>query len=299
MNNLIKFAAAGLLAFGFIPSASAAGGAALADLGSLESGAIPEPAAPSAAVPGQDAANLDLFSYFGYGKISEAAAMPTEKGIKGAAKPSVISIKLESIRNVYLKPALVFTTGAGTKVYLSGTKAANCPDGGNSCEEADKFFLMLTTGKGSYFVRAKDVINWGILYSGSQTVVIDGEKYVVKIRANASTPADSKVEVAGPKGVALNVTLKQLGDAIALKGVDVKLSKTYKLAYGNEVVQGPQGAKFTAKMLVLLIPFPVVDASSYSILNASDIKPAGVTFPSIEKDYGFRLNSGVLDIYRL
>jgi len=144
-----------------------------------------------------------------------------------------------------------------------------------------------------------DIINWGILMSGSRTVTIDGEKYVVKVYANASTPENSKLEIKGPRGVALNSSLKAVGDGVAAKGVDVKLGKAYKLAYGNEIVQGKQGAKFTGKMLVLMIPFPVVDAAAYYIFNASDIKPAGVAFPEFEKGYGFRLESGLLEIYKI
>jgi len=292
----IIFAAACLLTSGF---ASAAGDTALGDLGPAKGGVVPEPVAPAAAVSKQTAPDIDIFSYFGYAKAPMAVGMAMQKGLKGVADV-VASVNLESVKNAYLKPAVTFTTGAGTKVYVSGTKASNCPDGGNSCKDKEKFFLVLSTDKNeSYFVRAMEVLNWGIFMSGSKTVTIDGEKYVVKVNANASTPADSTLVVNGPKGVALSVTLKQVGDAVAAKGVDVKLSKAYKLAYGNEIVQGPQGAKFTSKMLILMIPFPVVDASSYFILNASDIKPAGAAYPAFEAGYGFKLAGGKLDIYAI
>ncbi|MDA8130770.1 MAG: hypothetical protein M0011_04610, partial [Elusimicrobia bacterium] len=164
----------------------------------------------------------------------------------------------------------------------------------------EKFFLVLTTERNeSYFVRAMEILNWGIFMSGSKTVSIDGENYVVKVYANASDPANSKLEIKGPRGVALSSSLKAVGDAVAEKGVDVKLGKSYKLAYGNEIVQGGQGARFTAKMLLLMIPFPVVDASSYYIFNASDIRPSGVTFPSFEKGFGFMLDGAKFSVYRL
>ncbi|OGR44440.1 MAG: hypothetical protein A2X35_06940 [Elusimicrobia bacterium GWA2_61_42] len=302
MTNILKAVAAGLLIFNFGSAASAAGGA-LDDLGSAQAVEVPE--APAQAAPAEareQAPDIDLFRYFGYAETPRAMELPEfsmQKGVKGVAD-TVASVDLESIRNAYLKPAVTFTTGAGTKVHVSGTKASNCPDGGNSCADKEKFFLVLTTSKGeTFFARAMDILNWGFIYSGSKTFVIDGEKYVVKVQANASTPENSKLEVKGPKGLALSSTLKQVGDGVAAKGVDVKLSKAYKLAYGNEIVQGPQGAKFTSKMLVLMIPFPVVDASSYFILNAAEIKPAGTTFPSFEKGYGFKLEGGKLDIYRL
>lgn len=279
-------------------AAPAMAGGALSDLGGTQSVTAPDVPAPAASK--KSAPDIDLFRYFGYAKKPAAAALPPSRFNKGAGRGPVASIDLEPIRNVYLKPDVSFVTGAGTKVFVSGTKASNCPDGGNSCKDKDKFFLVLTTDKNdSFFVHAVDIINWGIFMSGSKTVTIDNEKYVVKVLANASTPELSKLEIKGPRGVALGVTLKQVGDAVAAKGVDVALSKPYKLAYGNEIVQGPQGAKFTAKMLVLMIPFPVVDASSYFILNAADIKPAGITFPEFESGYGFSLNNGKLGIYKI
>ena len=291
MKNVL----AALIALSFVPAASAAGGA-IGDLGSTKGVAVPEASVEAAAT--EQMPDIDLFRYFGYAEAPKSAELaPT--GLKGLADV-VFSVELAPLKNVYLKPAVTFTTGAGTKVHVSGTKAANCPNGGNSCADKEKFFLVLTTSKDqSFFVRAMDVVNWGIFMSGSKTVTIDGEKYVIKAYANASTPENSKVEIKGPRGVALNSTLKAIGDAVAAKGADVKLGKAYKLAYGNEIVQGPQGARFTDKMLVLMIPFPVADASSYYIFPAADIKPAGVTFPTFEKGYGFKLQNGKLDIYRL
>lgn len=296
MKNLVKIAAAGLMSFNFVSYASAD---ALNDAGfSLEGIETPEVSAPAAG-EGQAAPDLDLFRYFGYGVSPEASDLGSEKGLKGL-NDVVFSINLDTVKNAYLLPNVAFTTGKGTKVHVSGSKASNCPNGGNSCDDKDKFFLVLTTSRNeSYFVRGTEIINWGIFMSGSKTVVIDGEKFVVKIKANASTPENSMLEIKGPRGTALNVTLKSVGDGVAAKGVDVKLGKNYKLAYGNEIVQGPQGARFTDKTLVLLIPFPVVDATSYFIFKTEDIKPSGVTFPSFEKGYGFKLNTGKLDIYKL
>jgi hypothetical protein len=64
-------------------------------------------------------------------------------------------------------------------------------------------------------------------------------------------------------------------------------------------VQGPQGAKFTSKMLLLMMPFPVQEDSSYYIFNVSDIKPAGAAFPAFERGYSFRLQGGVLEISKI
>jgi len=295
----ILFALTCLLTAGFATPAMA--GAAMDDLGTVRAGDIPEPAAAEAA-PGEAAPDVDFFRYFGHAETPRAVEVFMQKSAGGerGLEDTVASVTLAPIKNAYLKPAVTFTTGAGTKVYLSGTKAANCPDGGNSCADKEKFFLVLTTAKNeTFFARAMEILNWGFLYSGSKTVVIDGEKYVIKAYANASTPENSKVEVKGPAGVVLNSTLKQIGDAVAQKGVDVKLSKAYKLAYGNEIVQGPKGARFTEKLLILIMPFPVVNASAYYVFDTAEIKPTGTTFPTFENGYGFKLQGGQLDIYRL
>ncbi len=261
--------------------------------------AVASPASGDPRTQGQAVPDVDLFSCFGYPSAPEAVQLPEERGVKGPADV-VFSLKLDTIKNAYLRPSLGFVTGSGTRVYVSGTKATNCPDGGTSCKDSDKFFLVLTTARGdSYFIRAMDIVNWGIFMSGSRTVTIDGENYVAKVYANASAPADSRLEIKGPRGVALSATLKQIGDAVAAKGVDVRLGSAYKLAYGNEIVQGPRGGSFTSKMLVLLIPYPVVDASTYYIFGASEIKPSGTAFPSFHAGYGFKLDKGVLAIYKL
>lgn len=299
MKNLIKFTAAGLFS---LASYASAGNSALSDAGfSLEGVEVPAVSAQADTSEAQAAASVDLFRYFGYGQsLRPEETMETRSsGLKGL-NDIVVSVELATIRNVYLKPNITFTTGAGTKVYVSGTKASNCPDGGNRCEDKDKFFLVLTTDKGqTFFVRAMEIVNAGIFASGSKTLTIDNERYVVKVLAKISAPENSKLEIKGPRGVALTATLKQLGDAVAARGVDVKLGRSYKLAYGNEIVQGPQGARFTDKMLVLMIPFPVADASTYYIFDASDIKPVGTSFPAFERAFGFRLQGGKLDIYRI
>lgn len=248
----------------------------------------------------------DIFGYFETLKAAEPAARELpgfDKGataLNGPAGEVLYRVELAGVKNAYLRTAKTFRTSRGTTVHVSGSKASNCPDGGNGCKDKEKFFLVLTTDKGeSFFARAMDIVNWGIFMSGSKTFNIDGERFTVKVKASASEPENSMLEVKGPRGVVLKASLKELGDAVAEKGVDVRLSRNYKLAYGNEIVQGPQGARFTQKMLVLMIPFPVEDASSYFILEAGDIKPSGVMFPELERGHGFRMNGGSLEIFRL
>lgn len=277
----------------------------LADSGTSGGPGTPVPV-PAASDPGDIGDIPDIFGYFEALKPAEPAAreLPAfdkaATAINGPVGKVLYRVELGKVKNAYLRTAKTFRTSRGTTVHVSGSKASNCPDGGNRCKDKEKFFLVLTTDKGeSFFARAMDIVNWGIFMSGSRTFNIDGENYTVKVKANASTPENSVLEVKGPKGTALKASLKDLGDAVAEKGTDVRLSKNYKLAYGNEIVQGPQGARFTQKMLVLMIPFPVEDASSYFILAADDIKPSGVMFPELERGHGFRMNGGALEIFRL
>ena len=135
--------------------------------------------------------------------------------------------------------------------------------------------------------------------SGSKTVVIDGEKYTVKVYANASEPEKSRLEIKGPSGIVINSTLDKLGEALSAKGIDLRLGKNYKLAYGYEIVQTGNGnARFTENKLLLFLPFPVKDASNYYIIKASDIKPEGTSFPSMESDYIFKIKNEILEIYK-
>ncbi|MEK7722592.1 MAG: hypothetical protein AAB359_09415, partial [Elusimicrobiota bacterium] len=241
MKNLTKAAAVLFLSLNLISWA----GAGLesetlkaSDFGRVEMTSAPEIPAPVMEVEqGSIASGLELFSCFGYTEARGAFAAFSRSA-------ALYSINLESIKNVYLKPDTTFITGKGTRVYVSGAKASNCPDGGSSCQDREKFFMILTTDKNeTFFLRAMEMVNWGPI-SGSKTVVIDGEKYMVKIYANSSNSGNSKLEIKGPSGVVFAATVGQVGDAIARKGVDVELSKAYKLVYGNEIVQDPKGARF-------------------------------------------------------
>lgn len=270
----------------------------------VESG-IEIPAPQAAASEGQPSdRELDaFFEYFG-GMIKAPEALPVMAGGKavtdvseGNRGPIVYSIELEPIRNGFLYSGVTFKTSKGTAVHLSGHKATDCPKGGTDCAMKEKIFLVLTTQRGeSYLIRGMDVANFSIFMSGSKTIEIDGEKFTVKLHASVSKPETSRIEVTSNGRKVLSVTAVAMGDALAKKGVAVKLSRDYKLAYGNELVQAG-GARFTDKKLVLLIPFPMQDANSYFLLNASDMKPSGVLYPEIDAKFGFRIENGTLDIF--
>ena len=242
-------------------------------------------------VPGAD---FDLQGIFGRPR----RIFPVARQQRGGA--ALYSVTLAPLSNIYLKPDAFFTTGKGTRVYVSGNEAANCPDGGNTCKNREKSFVILSTDKNeTFFVRGMEIAVLQPIYNGSKTVVIDGEKYTLRLYANTSVPGNSKLEVKGPAGIAFACTMQKLGDTVALKGVDIALAKNYKLAYGNEVVQGPGGARFTAKMLVYMIMYPVEGNLNYFIFNPEELTPGGSSFPSFEPDYGFRLDGGALEIYKL
>ncbi len=268
----------------------------------LSSAAKNEREIPSPSFENDNPSSEQLKAFFEYMdsfmKTSEESGEKfyPSKSLRAAAP--VYSIDLSKIKNEYLKGPITFKTSKGTIVYVSGSKAVNCPDLSNKCADKDKFFMTLTTQRDeTFFIRAMEIVNWGFLMSGSKSVVIDGEKYTAKVYANASDPAKSKLEIKGPSGAVINSSLDKLGEAVAAKAMEIKLSKTYKLAYGSEIVQtGGGNAKFTQNNLLLLIPFPLQDASSYFLLKESEIKPSGTVFPSMEPNYVFKISDGKLEI---
>ena len=250
---------------------------------------------PSLSLPPDVAAiEFDLCGIFGRLMRIFPAALQRYGGA------SLYSVILKPLANIYLKPDAFFTTGKGTRVYVSGNESVNCPDGGYTCKDREKSFVILTTDKNeTFFVRGMDIAVLQPIYNGSKTVVIDGEKYTLRLYANTSVPGNSRLEIKGPSGVIFTSTLQKLGDAAALKGVDIALSKNYKLAYGNELVQGPKGASFTEKMMVYMILYPVDGNVSYFAFGPDELSPNGSSFPSFEPAYGFRLSGGALEIYKL
>ena len=259
-------------------------------------------AAPSASIPrapalSGDAADISPFLGYLNGLFSSPEASREPEGAILDKTAPLYSINLEEMRNRYLRPEMGFRTTRGTFVHISGTKSSNCPDNDSECDDKEKLVLVLTTSRGeSYFARVMDIANASIFMSGSQDFVIDGEKYTVKVYANISSPEDSTIEVKrGGTGV-FNASLARMGGALAGKGVDIRLGRTYKLAYGNEVVLAGNRPRFTGNMLVLLIPFPV-SGSSYFMLKASDMaRPSGVTYPRIEARHIFRITGATLEI---
>ena len=47
------------------------------------------------------------------------------------------------------------------------------------------------------------------------------------------------------------------------------------------------------------MPFPVDQNDDYYLLDSSAITPAGVIYPELDRDFGFKLADGVLDIFTI
>ena len=221
------------------------------------------------------------------------SAMDIPAGRAGAV---VYSFKLSSILNNYIDSGLSFRTPRGVNVKFSGYTAANCPDGGQSCADKERFFLILSAdNKENHFIKATEVVN-AFLMSGSKTVTIGGDNLVVKIYAVLSDIPSSRIEITCGGAKVFSATLKQLGDAVAIKGADIRLGKPYKLAYGNELLQGKNGARFSEKLVIVMSP---VGVPGFYFLNRADIKASGVTYPEMETSFGFKITGDLLEIFRL
>ncbi len=267
------------------------------------SAAVPAPS-PAADANAAQAAKMEKFYKYLGGIIRTPKYKPLRgDGDKSATAiapgrlgPVAYSFKLNSLLNAHKDSGLSFRTPHGTDVKFSAYTAANCPDGGQSCADKERFFLLLYVGaKETYFIRANDIVN-AMFMSGSRAVSIGGDELTVKLHAVLSDIPSSKVEITCGGAKVFVVTLKQLGDAIGAKGADLKLGKTYKMAYGNELLQGKSGARFSDKLVIILSP---VGVPGFHFLNHADITAAGVAYPEIEPDFGFRIAGNTLEILKL
>ncbi|HAH31412.1 MAG TPA: hypothetical protein DCL44_03755 [Elusimicrobia bacterium] len=263
---------------------------------------LPTPEA-SSVKSGSSAEMEEFFKYMGdVFKVPKARSLIGDYGKSATAVPGgrvgavVYSFKLDDILNSYIDCGLSFATSAGTVVKLSGYTASNCPDGGQSCADKERFFLILSAGdKGTYFIKATDVVN-AVLMSGSRTVKFDADEFTVKIQAKLSNIPASKIEISRGGAIVFSTTLKKLGEAVSVKGSGIRLGRAYTLAYGNELIQGKGGAKFNNKLVIVLSP---VGVDGFYFLNRADITAAGVTYPEMEAGYGFRIVGDTLEIFKI
>ncbi len=164
-------------------------------------------------------------------------------------------------------------------------------------KDREKYFVVLTTDKGTqYLIRGEEIANIFPIMSGSKTVVIDGDKYVLKLKIEISSPENSILEIKRGSKKVINATLEKLGVAIAEKSETVKLSREFKLACGYELIQSKNGAKFTNNLIIGLV---TTSLDAYFVLKVSEISKEGVVYPEIDNNIGFRINGDILDIYRI
>ena len=299
LTALLAFSCAALYAAG---AENAAGSSS--SLPALKADNAPVPAAsPAADANAAQAAKLEKFYKYLGGIISAPKARPLRGyGDKSATPippgrlgPVAYSFKLGPLLNAHANSGLTFRTPHGTEVKFSAYTAANCPNGGQSCEDKERFFLLLYSGKETYFIRANDIVN-ALFMSGLKKVAIGGDELTVKLHAVLTDIPSSRVEITCGPAKVFEVTLKRLGEAIANRGADLKLGKTYKLAYGNELLQSKGGARFSDKLVIILSP---VGVPGFYFLNHADITAAGVAYPEIEPDFGFRIAANTLEILKL
>ncbi|MBU2529543.1 MAG: hypothetical protein KKD35_00775, partial [Elusimicrobia bacterium] len=243
----------GTLIFGILQASSFAGSfqenleSSMGDLDAIEM-EMPAPQTAEEISATEEKKDINIFEYFdqrlGTEKTPKAMWLFPDKS-KGS-ETILYSFNLSKIINKIFKTSVSFKTTKGTVVYVSGTKASNCPDGGNNCKDREKYFLVLTTDKGAqYLIRGEEIANVFLVMSGSKKVVIDGDTYVLKLNVKLSSPENSVLEIKRGSKKVVNATLEKLGNAIAEKSETVKLSREYKLACGNELIQGSKGGKFT------------------------------------------------------
>ena len=260
----------------------------------LTGGRPPAPAAASAperVAPARDVMN-EVFSMFGETKVPAAAGAYAKAG-----KEAVFSAALAPLRDNYLRTDAAFLTGKGTKVSVSIAKAANCEDGGTDCEGKDRAVITLMTSAGQAFlIRGMDIANFSFIYSGSRTIEVDGEKYKVKLYAKPLNPESSELEVKGPGGRGVTVTMKRLSETLMDKCVSLRLSRDYRMAYATEVVQDGGNARFTQRTQLIVYPFPMTEKHEHTVLSTSEIKASGTSFSGFEPGYTFSINDGVLTI---
>ena len=268
---------------------------------------IPVPQAEDA---GGDKVQADVFSKYLGGMYESPRSVPIAPGNYKSLSPVpdsgigqiLYSFNVEKMLNVFLYSDTKFKTAKGTTVHVSMNKSSNCPGDAEKCENSEKVFLTLTTGRGEiFFIRVMDVVNYGIpLFGCYKTVQIDGEEFTTRVYADVSSPRQSQVLIKSGSNKVVDTTLINLSEIAAAKGADVTLGKAYKLLYGNEVVaKGKSDAKFTDKKQIVLMPVPLDSATNYYVLYSSDITSSGVIYPEMDPNFGFKLADGILDIFKL
>ncbi len=206
---------------------------------------------------------------------------------------------LNAIKDKYLyNTPITFKTSKDTTVYVSLSKAANCPNGSSSCNEGDKFLLTFTANSTTQFIKIRDIVNFSIFMSGSKKIYIDGDEYVAKVYANVSDVNLSRIEVKGPKGVVVDKKLRDLIGIVKNFGYEMKLSqKNYVVVYGRKV-ECISSCRFSSSNMAFIFEFPPNRDSSYYSIDESVYNGKNIYFESIGRNIFFNLSKGVLKIFK-
>ena len=223
-----------------------------------------------------------------------------DKSLSYTAGQVVDRINLEEILNIKLKTKLTFTTSSGDTVHVSAAKAMNCADGSEKCSDNDRSFILFYTDKGgTIFVKGTDIANFSVFMKNEQVRYFKGdpEPYTIKLTVRALAPRQSVLTVENRGEVVLSFTMDQLAKAHNAKAVKLNAGAHHNLFYNDEVLQDENGnGRFGPGRELSFSP---LSSDPVQFVAAKLITSSGVTLPQVEKDYGYRIVNGFLEIYHL
>ncbi len=202
----------------------------------------------------------------------------------------VTKLDLNPVKNKYLYPKLFFKTSRGSIVYVSVSKSVNCSNGNNDCNPDEKFFLTFTSNNKTQVVKIKDVLNFSIFMSGQKEIDIDGEKYRVKVYGSTKVD-ESRIEISKGKVIVLTKKLGEVKKEFGKLGLDLKISKSYKVLYGNKLVCKLGGCSFINENMAFMVEYPLTQSSYYYSFDENHKR---VYYNSIGENYLFTLDKGFL-----
>ena len=264
-------------------------------------GTPPAPSAPRVHVPPPVDSIFNFIDMF-VRKFRDLANAGEPLPESMASKVTVVdTIELASILDQQMNTRTEFATGVKTPVHISGNRANNCSGSSQDCKDYEKYFIVFHTDtQENIFVKGTDIANVPFLMHGEKDIYFTGDKtlYQVKLMVNVNQNDQSELKIWNRQKLILDVTAKDLAAALFEKARPVKMSREYYLFYYTDLLQDFNGAGYLGKDKTFLL-MRKDDNSVYYTIPASKIDSVGVNFPDIEKDYGFRIKDGNLEIYKM
>lgn len=209
-------------------------------------------------------------------------------------------INLAEVVNRKLKTKLKFKIASGDMVYVSGAKSINCEGGGEDCSEQDRAFLLFHTDSGeTIFLRGKDIANFSVFMKKEQDKLFKGDAtpYTIKLAVKPLAIRESVLKVERKGKTVLSFSLNQLAEALNEKAVKLNAGAHHNFFFNDEVVQDTKGnAHFGPGRQLTFSP---LSDDPVQFVSEKAVTAAGVTLPVVEKQYGFRIVNGFLEIYKL